>query len=60
LKAFRSFAHAALSLENPYSQLQAGVRRLGRELEKANSFQLMMQGRNKIIEAYKEVSGMAF
>jgi flagellar hook-basal body complex protein FliE len=30
-------------------------------VEKANlSFQLMMQVRNKIIEAYKEVSGMAF
>ena len=30
-------------------------------VEKANlSFQLMVQVRNKIIEAYKEVSGMAF
>jgi hypothetical protein len=54
LKAFRSFAHAALSLENSYSQHRAEVRRLRRELEKAN------QDLTQSLEDYKRMRAHLF
>ena len=52
VKAFRSFAHVAGSLETFYSQLQAEVARLRRELESANRDLNKSFEENKRIRAY--------
>jgi signal transduction histidine kinase len=52
VKAFRSFANVAGSLESFYSQLQAEVARLRRELERANQDLNQSLEDNKRIRAY--------
>ena len=52
VKAFRSFAHVAGSLESFYSQLQAEVARLRRELVRANQELNQSFEENKRIRAY--------
>jgi signal transduction histidine kinase len=52
VKAFRSFANAAGSLESSYSQLQTEVARLRRELERANQDLNQSLEDNKRIRAY--------
>jgi signal transduction histidine kinase len=52
VKAFRSFANAAVSLESSYSQLQAEVARLRHELERANQDLNQSLEENRRIRAY--------
>jgi len=52
VKAFRSFADAAGALENSYSQLQAEVARLRKELERANQDLNQSLEENKRIRLY--------
>jgi signal transduction histidine kinase len=52
VKAFRSFTDAADALENSYSQLQAEVTRLRRELERANQDLNQSLEENKRIRLY--------